>query len=179
MLDVLALLLQQCASVLLTQGYRNLVSAPTESPFLLEPAVWVGKNKLGEGRSSHENNHFRIGGFKWQGTKVSDTWQKYTAGDGGSSCTTLICYLTAIGLFYPFQSTVTFPPPRVAFPLHPCSSGSVPPESLPAICSFLPNFTSFTSCEVMSSLGLFFTCLGAKVWKWKVQREVQKKEGIL
>ena len=32
-------------------------------------------------------------------------------------------------------------------------------------------------CKVLSSLGLSFTCLGAKVWKWKVQREVQMKEG--
>lgn len=29
----------------------------------------------------------------------------------------------------------------------------------------------------MSSLGLPFTCLGAKVWKWKVEREVQMEEG--
>lgn len=42
---MLAPLLQQRASVLLTRGRRSLVPASMESPFLPEPVFWVGKNK--------------------------------------------------------------------------------------------------------------------------------------
>lgn len=118
-----------------------------------------------------------MGSFKWQSTKVSDTWQKCATGDRGSSCTTLICCLSVAGLFYPFQSTMAF----LLLLLFLCTLTLLglllQCLRLQLVASFPILLIFFTSCKVMSSLGLSFTCLGAKVWKWKVQREVQMKEG--
>lgn len=102
-------------------------------------AFQVGRNKWEKVQSCHEGEHCNVPRFKWQCTEVNDPWQKYTAGDGGSSCTILICCLSVTGLFYPFPGAVTLPPPVVSL-LLPCFSGSAPPESLPAVCcGFIPS----------------------------------------
>lgn len=101
-------------------------------------AFQVGRSKWEKVHSSHESKHRNMLRFKWQCTKVNDTWQKYTAEDGGSSCTILICCLCVTVLFYPFLGVVTLTLP-VVFLLFPCFSDSVPPEFSTAVCSFLPS----------------------------------------
>lgn len=97
----------------------------------------------------------QIGSFKWQGINISDSWQKYATGDGGSSCTILICCLSIIGLFCPFPSTVTFPTPPTAFLLHPCTLALLLQGlHLQLVTSFWALMIFFTACKVMSSLGL-------------------------
>lgn len=114
-----------------------------------------------------------MGSFKWEGPKVSGTWQKYTTGMKEVLAMTIICSLAVVGLFFPFPSTMTFLIPPVVFPLHLCSAGRAPQGSSPAAWGFLLGSADLYVRQGAGYPGPLFHLLGSKGLETEVTDEGQ------